>query len=45
MGRISDRFKETLDKMRESDERMQRLINEFVAESNQHLDELKRLSE
>ena len=45
MGRIADRLRALTAEMRESDERLQRLINEYVDTTSEHLEELKRLSE
>ena len=45
MGRIADRLRTLTAEMRESDERLQRLINEYVDTTSEHLEELKRLNE
>ena len=45
MGRIADRLRALTAEMRESDERLQRLINEYVDTTREHLAELKRLNE
>jgi hypothetical protein len=45
MGRIADRLRALTAEMRESDERLQRLINEYVDTTSEHLAELKRLNE
>jgi len=45
MGRIADRLRALTAEMRESDERLQRLINEYVDTASEHLEELKRLNE
>ncbi len=45
MGRIADRLRALTAEMRESDERLQRLIFEYVDTTSEHLAELKRLNE
>jgi len=45
MGRIADRLRALTAEMRESDERLQRLIDEYVDTTSEHLEELKRLNE
>lgn len=44
MGRIADRLRALTAEMRESDERLQRLINEHVSATTANLEELKRLN-
>ena len=45
MVRISDRLRALTAEMRESDERLQRLIDEHVTTTSEHLEELKRLNQ
>jgi len=45
MARISDRLRALTAEMRESDERLQRLINRYVDTTSERLEELKRLNE
>ena len=45
MGRIADRLRALTAEMRESDERLQRLIDEHITTTSERLEELKRLNE
>jgi hypothetical protein len=45
MGIIADRLRALTAEIRESDERLQRLIDEYVDTTSEHLEELKRLNE
>jgi len=45
MARIADRLRALTAEMRESDERLQRLINRYVDTTSERLEELKRLNE
>ena len=45
MGALSDRFAELLERMQESDRRLQQLIDQHVDDTNRHLDDLKRIAE
>ena len=45
MGILSDRFAELLERMQESDRRLQELIDLHVDNTNRHLDDLKRIAE
>lgn len=45
MGRIADRLRALTAEMRESDERLKRLIDEHVTTTTARLEELKRLNE
>ena len=45
MGILSDRFAELLERMQESDRRLQELLDEHVESTNRHLDDLKRIAE
>ena len=45
MGQLSDRLTALIQKMEESDERLQQLLNEHCESMNQGLEQLKRLEE
>ena len=45
MGRIADRLRALTAEMRESDERLRHLIDEYGDTTTEHLEELKRLNE
>lgn len=44
MGRIADQLSELIQRMEESDRRMQRLIDEHVTSTTASLEELKKLN-
>ena len=45
MGRIADRLRELTAEMKESDARLQRLIDEHVTSTTASLEELKKLNQ
>ena len=45
MGTLSDRFGALLEQMKESDRRLQELIEKHLDDTQEHLNELRRISE
>jgi ferritin-like metal-binding protein YciE len=45
MGTLSDRLGQLIERMQESDRRLQELIDQHVDNTNAHLEDLKRISE
>ena len=45
MGTLSDRFGALLEQMKESDRRLQELIEKHLDDTQHHLNELKRINE
>ena len=45
MGILSDRFAQLIERMQESDRRLQELLDEHVENTQAHLDDLKRIAE
>tara|TARA_Y100000004_G_scaffold94492_1_gene105896 strand:+ start:265 stop:408 length:144 start_codon:yes stop_codon:yes gene_type:complete len=44
MGRIADQLSELLQRMEESDRRLQRLTEQYIADTRKALDELQKLN-
>ena len=44
MGRLSDKLADLIQRMKESDERLEQLINKHVDDTNAHCEELRRLT-
>ena len=45
MGKLSDQFAQLIERMRESDRRLQELLDQHTADTKAHLDDLKRIAE